>query len=727
MSGMRRFPAIRQLDQLDCGPTCLRIVAKHYGRDLPAHLVRERCNTSRAGSSFQSMGAAAESLGFRSLAARVRYDDLRNSPLPCIAYWQGRHYVVVYRVDADRVWVSDPSHGRIRYTREEFLAGWLPSGQDRGAVLFLEPAGETVKETTRSFARGRVDFRLLLRYIRPHKALFVQIWLGLLVVSALELVFPFLTQAVVDHGIADQNLGFIRLILIAQLTLTISRAAVEFIRNRLLVHAGSRIHISVISDFLRKLMRLPLSFFDSRQIGDIMQRISDHQRLQSFLTSTSLGSIFSILNFVVFSLVLLHYSGVIFGVFALATVLSSAWMLAFQRRRREIDFKRFSRSAEDQSGMVQLIQGIHEIKLSGCESRKRDEWERRQAGLFDVSLSGVALGQYQRGGVLLINEIKNIFITFLSASYVIEGRMTLGMMMAISFIIGQISAPIEQLLGLIQSGQDAKLSMERIAEVYHVADEDQNLTDPQPVPANGGLALRDVSFSYIPGQDVLQSISVDIPFGTTTAIVGASGSGKTTLLKLLLKVYEPTGGALTIAGTPLASLGSSAWRQRCGAVMQDGFIFADTLARNVAAGADEVDRDRLHDVLRTAHLQDFVESLPMGADTRIGADGQGLSQGQRQRVLLARALYKQPDYLFLDEATSSLDAHSERAIMANLEPVLEGRTVVIVAHRLSTVTNADQIIVLDRGRIVEQGTHRELTAQRQTYYHLVRNQLELGR
>ncbi|HYC91729.1 MAG TPA: peptidase domain-containing ABC transporter [Thermoanaerobaculia bacterium] len=723
---MRRFPVIRQLDQLDCGPTCLRIIARHYGRELPAQAVREQCNTGRSGSSFQSMLGAAEALGFKAVAARATYDDLRRATLPCVAYWQGRHYVVVYRVEAGRVWVSDPAHGRIRYSREEFLAAWMPSGQERGAVLFMEPSTDAHAAPVAATG-GRVNLDLLRRYIAPHKSLFVQLFLGLLVLSALQLVAPFLTQAVVDHGIASRNLGFIRLILIAQLTMSVSRAAVEFIRNRLLLHAGARIHISVISDFLRKLMRLPLSFYDNRQIGDILQRISDHQRLQSFLTSTSLGSIFSLLNFIVFSFVLLHYSGAIFLVFCGATILSSAWVLLFQRRRREIDFRRFSRSAENQSGLVQVILGIQEIKLSGCESRKRREWEELQARTFEVSLAGVSLGQYQQGGMLLIHELKNIVIAFLSASYVIEGRMTLGMMMAISYIIGQLSAPVEQLLAFLQSAQDAKLSMERIAEIEDVAEEDHQLREPRPVPRGAGIALRDVSFAYVPGQEVLQRIDLEIPHGSTTAIVGSSGSGKTTLLKLLLKIQEPRGGSIALGDTPLSSIESASWRARCGVVMQDGFIFADTVERNIAVGAAEVDRERLRAALRTAHLEEFIDSLPMGAATRIGADGQGLSQGQRQRVLLARALYKDPDYLFFDEATSSLDATTERAIMNDLEPVLRDRTVVIIAHRLSTVTSADQIIVLDRGRIVEQGTHTELTAQRSTYYHLVRNQLELGR
>jgi len=633
------------------------------------------------------------------------------------------------------VFVSDPGKGLVSYTADEFCQHWLSAqagDHEEGVVLLLEPTPQFYEQEDE--APTTYGFDRVFAYLWQYKRLLAQLVLGLAVGSGLQLLFPFLTQSVVDVGINTQNLSFIYLVLGAQLMLMAGRLSVEFIRSWILLHISTRVNLSILSDFLIKLMRLPVSFFDSKQFGDLMQRIGDHHRIETFLTGQTLSVLFSLLNLVIFGVVLALYNLTIFGVFMASSALYVGWVMLFLRQRRKLDFKRFDVAAKNQSSLVQLISGMQEIKLAGAERPMRWAWERLQARLFKLQMRGLALSQYQQAGAFSINESKNIFITFLAAQAVITGQLTLGAMLAVQYIIGQLNSPIEQLIGFVQGLQDAKISLERLNEIHTLADEEPaDQPKPHHLPVNEHLQLSNLSFTYVGAgnEPVLHNVSLDIPAGKTTAIVGMSGSGKTTLLKLLLRFYEPASGEIRIGGTSLRNIGHTQWREQCGVVMQDGFIFSDTIARNIAVGVERIDAQKLNHAVQVANLREFVDGLPSGLHTKIGAEGSGISQGQRQRVLIARAVYKDPPFIFFDEATNALDATNEAVIMRNLTEFFAGhagnrRTVVIVAHRLSTVCHADQIVVLDKGQLTESGTHAELVAQRGKYWQLVKNQLELG-
>ena len=727
---LKRFPIIRQLDAMDCGPTCLQMILRHYGRVYSLPFLRERCFITREGVSLLGISKAAESLGLRTLAARLPFDKLvEEAPLPCIAHWQQRHFVVIYDAKGTKkVHVADPAHGRITWTKEEFLKKWAVH-EEEGVVLFMETTPEFFHHDEDDHY-DKTGFRFLLSYLLKYKAFLVQLFIGMLLGSLLGLILPFLTQALVDFGIQNNDISFVYAILLAQLMLFFSRTSVEFIRSWILLHLGTRINISIISDFLIKLMKLPLSFFDTKHLGDLLQRIGDHRRIETFLTSQTLTVLFSMINLVVYGIVLAIYSLQIFAVFFIGAVLSMVWIAIFLKKRRDLDYKRFSEMADNQTNLVQLITGMPEIKLNNCEHQKRWEWENIQAKLFKVNHRGLAINQYQQAGSLFLNQLKDIIISFLAAKLVIDGEITLGMMMAVTYITGQMSAPIEQLLNFIHTAQDAKLSLERMGEIHGKKDE-ENPDEPKfnTFASGSNVRIENLDFHYEGphAEKVLDDITLEIPHDKTTAIVGTSGSGKTTLIKLLLKFYEPTKGAIKLGDIKLTNYSADFWRGSCGVVMQDGFIFNDTIARNIALGADQIDYERLIKAVDIANIREFVETLPLAYNTKIGSDGHGLSQGQKQRFLIARAVYKDPKYLFFDEATSALDANNERSIMEKLDEFFQGRTVVVVAHRLSTVKNADQIVVLEKGRLVEQGNHKTLTQQRGYYYNLVKNQLELGK
>lgn len=727
----KSFPFQKQLDHKDCGPTCMYMISKFYGKTYSMPFLRERSYITRDGVNLLGISDLAESIGFRTLGVRVTFEQLEEKlPLPCIAHWRLNHFIVVYKIKKGKVYVADPAHGLITYSVEEFKKSWVSLPGEQGVLLLLEPTPEFQEKEEGTTAKiNKTGFRFLFKYLFRYKKYFVQLFIGLLVGTVLQLVLPFLTQSLVDFGVGNQNIGFVYTVLIAQLVITISSASVEFIRSWILLHISTRINISIVSDFLIKLMKLPISFFDAKMTGDIMQRINDHSRIEQFMTGSTLNTLFSMINFIVFGVIMAIYSIKILLIFLAGSILYTIWILMFLKIRKELDYKRFSQMSDNQSNIIQLISGMQEIKLNNCEKQKRWEWENIQARLFKLSVKGLSVGQYQQAGSLLINELKNIIISFISAKEVIDGNMTLGMMMSVSYILGQLNLPINQLIGFIQSAQDAKISLERLSEIHNKEDEE----NPEQqinnfLPENKNLSLRDVSFQYEGkhSEMVLKDINLTIPEGKVTAIVGTSGSGKTTLLKLLLKFYPPAKGEVKVGDINLQNFSSSMWRKKCGVVMQDGFIFSDTIAKNIAVGEEIIDRERLMWAVKVANIQEFIEGLPMAYNQKIGADGHGLSMGQRQRILIARSVYKNPDYIFFDEATNSLDANNERVIMQNLDEFFKGKTVVVVAHRLSTVKKADQIIVLEKGNMIEKGTHEELVKMRGAYYNLVKNQLELG-
>lgn len=728
---MYSFPFFRQLDAKDCGPACLRMIAKSFGKNYSIQTLRERSHITRQGVSLVGISEAAESIGLRTVGVRLTWSQLlKTAPLPCIAHWDQKHFVVIYKISPSRVYIADPAVGKISYSKEEFLKAWLSTkrdGEEEGLCLLLDPTPEFYKQD--EDPKDRTSFFFLLSYLRPHKKLISQLFLGMLAGSILLLILPFLTQAIVDIGIGTLDIRFVYLVILAQFVLILGKTAIEFIRSWLLLHISTRVNVTLISDYLIKLMQLPISFFETRLTGDILQRIGDHSRIENFLTNSSLSILFSLFNLLIFGVVLAIYNWIILLVFILGSGLYFAWILFFLRKRRELDHKRFAQLAKNQSSIIQLVSGMQEIKLNNSEKIKRWDWEGIQAKLFQIRVKNLNLTQYQRVGSVLINDTKNLLISLIAVSAVINGSMTLGVLFAVQFIIGFLNSPIEQLIGFMHAAQDAKISLERLSEVHlHEPEQNKNAGLLAKLPVDHSFYLKEVTFQYEGPQSrkVLDNISLRIPEKKVTAIVGSSGSGKTTLIKLLLAFYTPAKGEVRIGDTPVRTLDQQLYRSHCGVVLQDGYIFSDTIARNIALADEEIDKEQLITAARISNLSEFVNHLPLGFNTRIGAEGQGLSQGQKQRILIARAIYKNPEFLFFDEATNSLDANNERLIMECLGDYYKGKTVVVVAHRLSTVKNADQIIVLEQGRIAEIGNHQELSDLRGVYFELVKNQLELG-
>lgn len=730
LNTLKSFPFYRQMDSMDCGPTCLRMIAKHYGQYFSLPFLRNKCYIDREGVSLKGIAEAAETIGFRTMPVKVPFGknakdaSLLVAPLPVIAHWKQQHFIVVYKANRRHVWVADPAAGKFKIPRKEFEQHWT-SDQGKGILLLLEPGADFDKDDEQK--GQRLSLTSLFSYLKPYRQLVGQLVLGLAVGSILTLVLPFLTQAIVDVGIQNQNIGFIWLILIGQLMLFLGQTFVTFIQNWILLHIGVRLNVSLISDFLIKLMKLPIGYFDSKMTGDLLQRIGDHKRIETFLTQSSLTVLLSAFNLVIFGIVLFLYSVEVFAIFAIASVLYMLWIFIFMKKRAEIDYRAFQQMSNNQNSLIEIIQGMQEIKLQDSYLKRRWEWTRIQAKLFRVKISGMELAQYQDAGATFISQVKDILITVSVAMAVIEGTMTLGMMIAIQFIIGQLNVPLRQLVGFVRSAQDARISLERLGEIQQEKNEEDNDGSKIAQIPNGDIQLENLSFRYTPIADwVLQDIKLTIPRGKVTAIVGTSGSGKTTLLKLLLGFYELEKGKIQIGQTPLHLLQQKTWRRNCGVVMQEGYVFSDSIANNIAESDNQVNFEKLHHAVHVANIQDYVEQLPLGYNTKIGSRGNGLSQGQKQRLLIARAVYKNPEFIFLDEATNALDANNEKTIMENLDKFFQGKTVLVVAHRLSTVKNADQIIVLEKGEVAEVGTHEALTAKKGAYYTLVKNQLELG-
>jgi len=733
---LKHFPFYKQADSKDCGPTCLKIIAKHYNKNVNIQTLRSLSETTREGSNLLSLSEAAEQIGFRTLGVKLSLEKLKEAPFPCILHWNKIHYVVLYKVKKDIFYISDPAFGLLEYPKQDFLKSWIGNNAhettEEGIALLLEPAPKFYhSETDSSFMvtdKKVFGFGLLFQYIFPYKSFVYQLIIGLLAGSLLQLIFPFLTQSVVDVGIQNQNVHFIYMVLGAQLFLFFGKTALELIRNWILLHLSIRINISLISDFFIKLMNLPISFFDVRMTGDIMQRINDHHRIERILTTSSLNVLFSVINMFIMGAVLAYYNLKIFAVFFIGSFFYFLWVTLFLKRREALDYKRFSEVSQEQSKVIELINGMQEIKLHNAEKQKRWGWEFIQARLFKVSMKGLVLEQTQTIGSNFINELKNIIIIFLSAKLVIDGQITLGMMMAISSVVGSLNGPIIQLISFIREAQDAKISLARLSEIHEKEDETEDIVSKTTeIPENGDIIIKDLSFRYI-GSDnnVLEDLNLIIPANKITAIVGTSGSGKTTLMKLLQQFYEPNSGTISVGKTSLGKILQKSWRNHIGSVMQEGYIFNDTIANNIAIGVDIIDKKRLLYASDVANIKNSIEDYPLGFNTKIGMEGVGMSTGQKQRLLIARAVYKNPEMLFFDEATSALDANNEKEIMEKLGLFFKNKTVVVIAHRLSTVMNADQIVVLEKGKIIEIGNHNDLVKQKGSYYGLVKNQLQLG-
>lgn len=727
-----RFPFHKQLDTMDCGPSCLQMIAEYYGQYYSLQTLREKAYLTRNGVSLRGINSAAKSIGFQTKSLRINWIQLSEQvKFPCIVHWDDNHFVVIYSINRKKgkVLIADPAFGKLKYNKDEFIRHWIVNEKHQeGVVLVLETTDEFYRYKTEP--RNKFSARRLLEYLRPHTRYLILLIIAILMGSLISLTFPFLTQAIVDVGIEELDTNIILIIFVAQLMLILGQLGNDLFRSWLMLHITTRISLSFISDFLKKLMKLPIGFFDVKLVGDIMQRINDNRRIQTFLTGTLISSVFAIVTFIIYTIVISQYNLTILAFFLFGSILYIIWILSFLKKRRELDFRQFKESSSNQSNLIQLVTAMQEIKLNSCEKMKRWEWERIQLKLYQISIKSLTIAQTQEAGGVFINQIKNIVISFMAATAVVKGEMTLGMMIAMQYVLGQLNTPLNQFLSFIQELQDAKISLERLNEIYDKEDEEPiEIEKISNIPYNSDIHFDGVTFCYAgpESERALQNIDLTIEAGKMTAIVGTSGSGKTTLLKLMLGFYSPIYGSIRIGKYPLKAYSERLWRRNCGVVMQEGFIFSDSIANNIGVVDEKPDYKRLRYSAELANIHSFIESLPLGYETKIGGEGNGLSTGQRQRILIARAIYKNPNYIFLDEATNSLDTTNESMIMSNLNKFYTGKTVVIVAHRLSTVKNANKIVVLDKGYIVETGTHEELVRKQGAYYKLIKDQLELNK
>lgn len=731
---MKTFPFSIQHDCMQCGATCLQMICKFYGKDCSLAEISELCIATNEGVSLLGISEASTTLGFHTVSTLAIAEDLEEITLPCILHWDQNHFVVLYKIKKKKgkniYYIADPGCGLIEYTQEAFLEHWISTiwhKEERGVVMSIEPTPSFSKRKKSPKDEQR-SFSFLIGYIKQYKRYFGKILISLLFGCLVQLILPFLTQMIVDVGITQKQLNIIGLILLGQLVLTISRAISDFIRTRILLHISIRINISLVSDFLIKLLKLPMSFFETKLTGDLMERINDHKRVETFLTSQALSVTFSFFSFIVFGLILLYYDVIIFAVFFIGSLAYGFWISLFLKKRKVLDYQIFEKQADNNEKILQLLTSMQEIKLQDCEQRRRWEWEKIQTDLFGIRMNSLKLEQAQEAGCILVNEIKNIIITILAAMAVIQGSMTLGMMLAVQYIIGQLNSPVEQLMKFIYSVQNVKISLERINEIHLLHNEEDEKRTIQKFDSTTSIFLNHISFKYDihSSTKTINDVDFEIPHGQVTAIVGASGSGKTTLIKLILGFYPVLEGSILVGNNNMNMINLKSWRKQCGVVMQEGVIFSESIARNIAVSDEDIDKEEMERSAEIANIKDFIDSLPLKYNTKIGPNGIGISNGQKQRILIARAVYKNPGYIFLDEATNALDAENEKLIVSNLNTFYKGRTVVVVAHRLSTVKNADHIIVLDKGKIAEQGTHDSLIQLKGAYFQLIRNQLELG-
>lgn len=725
------YPFYKQFDTMDCGPTCLKMIAKFYGKDCSVQSLREKSQIQRDGVSLLGISKAAELIGFQTLAIKLDFEKLRNHAiLPCIAHWEQGHFVVIYKISDKFIWIADPAKSKLKLSKNEFIDSWISTStqvDQTGIVLMLEPSSSFTREDEECISKSGV-WGIFNRF-KKYQKLFFQIFAGILLGAGLQTLLPFLSKTIVDVGIINKDLDFITLVLIGQIFVLIGTLTTDFVKSWILLFISQRVNIELLTEFFIKLMRLPISFFDTKLTGDIMQRMSDHNRLQGFVTTVLLNTSFALINFLIFSIIISSYDLVLFLIYLLGSGIYFLWILIFFKERRKLDYAQFDLSAKNQNAVLEIVQGMQEIKLSNSANQRRSGWESIQAKLMILKNRALSITQLQTGGGQFINHVKNLVITFWVAREVIHGNMTLGGMIAIQYIIGQLNTPLIELVQFTQSYQEAKISFDRIEEIQQLIDEEPvDQTFLYKLPEDQSIRISQLSFKY-PGHDnefALLDVNATISMGKITAVVGTSGSGKTTLLKLLLQFYQLPGDEIVVGNSSLKNISPSFWRSRCGVVTQEGYLFSDTIQNNIAVGDDFPNTNRIMEAIKVSNLSELINELPLGLDTKIGLQGNGLSQGQKQRILIARAIYKDPDYIFFDEATNALDANNELAIMNNLQKFLTGKTAIIVAHRLSTVKNADQIIVLEKGKIVEVGTHSTLTSQRGHYYQLVKNQLELG-
>lgn len=732
----KKYPVYKQYDAMDCGPVCLRMVSKYYGKSYSIQYLRNLCKQKKTGTSLLGISEAAETIGFKTIGVKITFEQLCTINSPCIINWNQNHFVVLYQANSNRVCVGDPAVGCIlKYDMNTFLKSWCSVNDairgNMGIALLLEPSVnfDNIDDIERKDDNQRIGFKYLLRFLTPHKKSILKICFGILLGSIFSMLFPILTQIIVDVGIENKDYSFIKIILLAQFVLIVGQALNNIIKNWLMLHVTIRINISLVSNFLSKLMKLPISFFDTKRTGDTIQRIRDFDRIQFFLTSEIIGMSMGILGLLVYSIMMAGYNSSILLVFLIGSMLYIIWVVIFMKRRRKLDYMRFQVSARNESNIIQMINSMQEIKMNTCEKQKLWDWEKTQNRIYDIGIKGLSLSQIQNIGSIFIDQIKNIIISYISASLVINGDLTIGMMMSIQYIIGQLNAPVSEFVSFIRSYQDTKISLERLDEIQQIKDEEEtNNYKKSEIPQDANIVINNLMFQYNGprSRKVLDNINLIIPYNKTTAIVGASGSGKTTLLKIILGFYDPVKGEVLLDNIPLNSYNIRNWRQSCGVVMQEGYIFSDTIANNIAISDTAPDIAKIKEAAKISNLDSFVEALPLGYNTIVGTEGMGLSSGQKQRILIARAVYKNSKYIIFDEATNALDANNEKIIMDNLNAIFVNKTVIVVAHRLSTVKNADNIIVLDHGKIVEMGTHTDLVARRKYYYSLVNNQLELG-